>query len=604
VKLLDFGLARPIQAASTNGDQTQSQVTQAGFIVGTPRYMAPEQIQGKALDARADLFALGATLFEMLTGRHPFRGDGLVEVLYAIAHEQPPALTGSPAIEAVDRVLRRAIAKRPEERYETAALMAQDLRQALLLDDSGGAAQVVTLTRLIVLPFRALRPDPDTDFLAFSLPDAITAALSGLGSLVLRSSVAAARFASEAPDLARIAKEADVDAVLTGTLLRAGEQVRVSTQLVEAPSGTLIWSHTVQATLSDLFQVQDELVRRIVESLSAPLTAREHKRLNRQLPGTARAYELYLRANQLSLDSASWTLARDLYERCLEDDREFAPAWARLGRVHRLLSKYGAEDTAAHLQKAEAAFRRALEIDPDLPLAHHLFALFEVEAGRATEVLVRLVERAKSTRHDADLFAALVHVCRYCGLLDASLAADRRARELDPSVRTSAAYTYWMRGDYEQAVAADRDEMSFMKVYSPLERLPREEALKVIDELVPRLPPPTRAFALSYRAAILGLRAAVLDSARLIVDSGFRDPEGIYFLARAFAHVGAVDEAVDMLARVVDGGFFCYDAFARDPWLDPVRSAPRFRELMRAAEQKRREAEVAFIQAGGERLLG
>src|SRR5207302_738122 len=139
-----------------------------------------------------------------------------------------------------------ALAKRPDDRHPSAAAMAQDLREALLLESSGGAAPVRTMTRLIVLPFRPLRPDPDTDFLAFSLPDAITAALSGLGSLIVRSSLAAAKFASEAPDLKRIASDADVDAVLTGTVLRAGEQLRVSSQLAEAPAGTLIWSHTTQ----------------------------------------------------------------------------------------------------------------------------------------------------------------------------------------------------------------------------------------------------------------------------------------------------------------------------------------------------------------------
>ena len=611
VKLLDFGLARPIKPCEGDLNQTQSQVTQAGFIVGTPRYMAPEQLQGHTLDQRADLFAVGAVVFEMLTGRPPFRGAGLVEILYAVAHEHPPALTGSPAIEAVDRVVRRALAKRPDERFAAAAAMAQELREALLLEDSGGSAQVHTMTRLIVLPFRILRPDADTDFLAFSLPDAITAALSGLGSLVVRSSLAAARFAAETPDLPRIASEADVDAVLTGTLLRAGAQVRVSTQLVEAPAGTLIWSHTAQVTLNDVFQVQDELVRRIVESLSAPLTTREHKRLNRQLPATARAYEFYLRANQLSLEPATWELARELYERSLEEDREFAPAWARLGRVYRLLSKYGSPDRGPYeaalqdgfLEKAEAAFRRALDIDSDLPLAHHQQALLDVEAGRACEVMVRLLERGRTFRHDAELFAALVHVTRYCGLLEPSLAADRRARGLDPNVRTSVSYTHWMMGDLERALASDTEGLSFARVYGALTSGPTSESLKALDEILPRLPGPSRAFAVAYRSCILGMRATAVEAFDVILKSGFRDPEGIYFAARALAYIGEVDAALDVLGRVIDGGFFCFPAFARDAWLDPLRADARFRERMRRAEQRHREAEIAFIQAGGERLL-
>lgn len=113
------------------------------------------------------------------------------------------------------------------------------------------------MKRLIVLPFRVLRSDPETDFLAFSLPDAIAVSLAGLSSLVVRSSLAAARFAGAVLDLREIAKEVDVDTVLTGTLLRAGTQLRLTTQLVEAPSGTLIWSKASQVELRDIFQLQD-----------------------------------------------------------------------------------------------------------------------------------------------------------------------------------------------------------------------------------------------------------------------------------------------------------------------------------------------------------
>src|SRR5262249_37705568 len=156
--------------------------------------------------------------------------------------------------------------------------------------------------RLIVLPFRMLRPDPDTDFLAFSLPDALTTSLSVLQSLVVRSSMTAARFTGDAADPKKIAAEADVDVILTGTLLRAGDDVRVTTQLTDGASGTLLWSNAAQMPVGDLFKLQDELTQRIVGSLSLPLTTSEQHLLQRDVPSSPQAYEYFLRGNQLSYD--------------------------------------------------------------------------------------------------------------------------------------------------------------------------------------------------------------------------------------------------------------------------------------------------------------
>ena len=225
--------------------------------------------------------------------------------MHAIAHERPPALTGSAAIAAVDRVIHRAMAKRPDDRYPSADAMSQDLRDVLArTTDSGETPTARPVTRLIVLPLRVLRPDPETDFLAFSLPDAIASSLSGLDSLVVRSSIVAAKFSVEAPDLAAIAAQADVDIVLVGTLLRAGEGLRVSLQLLEAPGGTVLWSQQTQASLGDLFQLQDDVAQRIVESLASPLVTQEHSQTRRDTPATAQAYEYYLRGNQLSAKGA------------------------------------------------------------------------------------------------------------------------------------------------------------------------------------------------------------------------------------------------------------------------------------------------------------
>jgi len=606
VKLLDFGLARPIP---TGSGATETDLTLPGTVIGTPDYMAPEQVLGQTVDARADLFAAGTLLFEMLCGKPPFAGDNVVHVLHAITAEQPPALGGSPAIVAADRVIHRALSKNPEDRYQTADAMAQELRAMLLVADTGvtGAPSRPTarpMTRLIVLPFRILRSDPETDFLAFSLPDAVTSSLSGLDSLIVRSSIVASRFAGGAQDLRTIADEAGVDIVLTGTLVRAGEQLRVSMQLVEAPDGTLVWSQTSQLPLGDLFKLQDDLAARIVESLSLPLTTREQRMLKHDVPASAKAYEFYLRANQLATNYAKASLARDLYLECLQEDPRYAPAWARLGRIHRILAKFFDTNPEENLNRAESAFIRALEINPDLSAAHNLYAHLEVDLGRAQHAMTRLLERAQSRTTDPELFAGLVHACRYCGLLDASRAADEQARRLDKLIRTSVAITHFMLGDYQRVHDMSADEPTGYLDGLALVMLGREqEAVATLRKAEEVGDVTARKFNESLRMLLEGNRAEGLAAMRTLL-SGFRDPEGAYVVGRQFAHYGDSAAALVLLARAVEEGYFAFSTMARDPWLDTLRVDPAFKKILRHAEARHREALAAFVQADGDRLLG
>ena len=304
----------------------------------------------------------------------------------------------------------------------------------------------VAAMRLAVLPFRQLKADADTEFLVYSLPDAIASSLSGLETLSVRSTLAAAHYAANVPDLSAIATGLDVTLVLAGTVLRIGERVRVTTQLVEAPRGTLLWTSSAESSLTDMFQVSDGLVRRIVESLALPLTVRESRVLGRDVPGSGRAYELYLRANSLGQYPATWAEARDLYLECIRADPEYPPAWARLGRIYRLMAKYASSEEPQLIRLAEESFRRALAINPELSLAHTLYAGLEMETGRSVEAFGRLLDRVRERPADPQLFVGLVQACRYVGLLSASRIADKRARRLDPTVKTSIAYTSMMSG--------------------------------------------------------------------------------------------------------------------------------------------------------------
>ena len=613
-KILDFGLVQTSHSSLLHSRTTESRLTQPGAAVGTPPYMAPEQFRGEPVDARTDLFAMGAVVFEMLMGARAFPGKTPMEVYHKTMYEPPPALGGSPAATVVDRIVRRALAKVPEERYAVASEMAEALRAARGLEDSG-ETQAHTMTRIIVLPFRVLRPDPETDFLAVSVPDAVTNALTSLESLLVRSSAAASKFAADSPDLERIAEDADVDVVLTGSFLRAGQQIRVTTQLVTVPDGTVLWSHAPQVTLRDVFQLQDEIVDHIVESLSLSLTAREHRRLKADVPVSPSAFELFLRGNQLTLYASvasadNLSVARGLYNRGLEEDPRYAPAWARLGRCHWLIGK-GGEDREENIRQAEECFQRALELNPELPIAHNLYALLEIDQGQAQDAMVRLLERARSGNTSPEIFAALVQACRFCGLLEASIAAHERARQLDRNIVTPVEHTYWQLGDYDRLLEhikrLGRPSMinTLMEAVVLGEQGHESEAIRQLRELEQAdLTEYVRAMVSSIRALYEGEREESLKGAQHVIDQ-FPDPETVCWHARMFAHFGERERALAALNLALDRGFILNRILTRtDPWLDPVRSSPEFVDLLERAESRYREAVTAFQEAGGEELLG
>jgi serine/threonine protein kinase/tetratricopeptide (TPR) repeat protein len=606
VKLLDFGLARPELDVSVDPG---TELTMPGMVMGTPRYMAPEQITGEPVDNRSDLFAAGAILFEMLAGRPAFSGRTIVEIVHATRYEQPPALTGSPAVAALDRVIRRALSKRPADRPSTADEMATELRTAHALDSDATPTLARALTRLVVLPFRVLRPDPETDFLAFSLADAIATSLSSNGSLILRSSAVAARFGAETPDLKALAAEADVDRVVMGTLMRAGDQLRAAAQLVEAPGGTLLTSHTVQSSLGDLFQIQDDIARRVADALALPLTGAPAT----QTPGPrpdARAYELYLRANELARTYSGLVAARDLYQRALDLDRNFAPAWAQLSRCHRVIGKYidASGDSEA---QAEDACRRALALSPRLTIAHKYYANLEADTGHAQNAIVRLVGEAQRHGNDPELFAGLIHACRYCGLFEQSIAAHAEARRLDPNVPTSLDQTLLMTGDLDRLLSNEGPRMiagadDGIRVIGLGLAGRRDEARAQLEAMRRQARIPAFESWIDYLTAWLDYRRENMKTRRSQFE-GLRiqeDPEAIFQEGWLLCDVGDHEAGLRFLQRAIAKRYYAVMTLSVRPQFDALRSNPAFQALVSEAEAGRDAALAAFRSAGGDRLLG
>jgi serine/threonine protein kinase len=609
LKLLDFGLARSAEssvAGATDQTRTATIATASGRIVGTPQYMAPEQACGEAAGPGADVFASGCIFYEMLTGEQPFGGTSLVDVLYAVLHHEPPPLIGSREVEALDQVIRKAMAKRPEARYPSAREMLNAMNAVSLSGTTAAAVRTRTVARLIALPFRVLKRDEETDFLAYSLPEAISNSLSGIDSLIVRSSLLAAAFEGS-PDPKTVAIEADVDAILTGSILRAGDRIRVTCQLVEAPSGTMTWSETVSSSMQDLFKVQDDLCERVLQSLTLPSCEREHRIFRRDVPANAKAYEYYLRANQIAAtrNLDNMRLARDLYLQCLEEGPDYAPAWARLGRVYRFIEKFG-EDIQGNLKRADEAFNHAFTINPDLAIAHNLYTPVECDQGRAQKAMVRLLERARFRRNDPDLFAGLVQACRYCDELEASLAAHHRGRHLDPHLVTSAAHTYFLLGDYAKTLDCYGDKAGYYLDCAALAALGDDKTALARLRERERLGGATgtvKAVMLSLRAYLEGDFEECLKATEIGESSTPRDPELLYYMARHLARINEQERAITILSSLLDCGFLWASSIARDPWFSSLPSSARYVELMCAAERKGGEAHVTFLAAGGEQLL-
>lgn len=472
----------------------------------------------------------------------------------------------------------------------------------LLPVETPPATEPQTIRSLIVLPFRILRPDPGTDFLAFSLPEALTTSLSGLKSLVVRSSLAAARFAAATQDLQIIAAEAQVDLIVTGALLSTGDEIRVTAQLTEASTGTLMCSHSTQTSIGHAFRLQDELTECIVEALSLKLTSREQRILRHDVPADPKAYEYYLRGNQFSHDSKQWPAARDLYLRCVEADPCYAPAWARLGRIHHVMAKYLTTGAGEGLEQAESAFQQALELNPDLAIAHKFYAQLEVDLGRATDAMTRLLPRAQGA--DPEIFAALISPLRYCGLMEASAAAYARAVALEPAIRTSVVHTWFLQRDYKRVAATKIEDNPYIVALSLAEVGRQGEAVAALRVLEEKVKTRMRDFMTAARTMIEGDAEGSVAAIERITSSAFGDPEALFYLTRHLAFLNEADAALALYERAVGGGIFCYPAMARDPWLDPIRERREFIRLLDRAKQQHQVAAREFSRLEGNRILG
>jgi len=302
VKILDFGLARSEQPA---GDGAETR-TEAGMVMGTPGYMSPEQVLGQAAGPASDIFSLGCVLFEMVSGQRAFPGRTFAETMSSILRDQPRDLTpmGVQVPPEVDRLIAHCLDKNPQQRFQSAGELASRLR-AVVVSGSGAAVSVPpskTFNSIAVLPFTNTKGDPDTEYLCDGITESILNSLARIAQLRVTPRSTVFRYKTPDADPQAVGRELGVRAVLTGRVIQRGEALVVGTELLDVAAGAQLWGERYNRKLSDIFELEEEIARKISESLRMKLSGEEKKRLAKRFTDNTEAYQLYLRG-AASLDS-------------------------------------------------------------------------------------------------------------------------------------------------------------------------------------------------------------------------------------------------------------------------------------------------------------
>src|SRR5215472_13096475 len=370
-KILDFGLAKIIISSDEHDDATLT-FTQEGIAVGTLPYMSPEQLQGRRVDQRTDVFSLGTVLYEMATGQRPFTGGTSMEVSSSILRDTPKPVTElrADAPTGLQRILERCLAKEPTERYASA----QELRGALerlrreVASGSlaGTGASSGAQASIAVLPFTNMSPDPENEFFADGITEEIINALTQIEELHVAARTSAFSFKGKHVDLRIVGERLNVKTVLEGSVRKAGNQVRIMAQLINAADGYHLWSGRYDRELKDIFEVQDDIARAIAERLKVALKGGRQPTIK---AGTSNleAYQLYLKGRALlyrrGLDIRR---ASKCFERAVGLDPQYALAWSGLADARNMLGLNGFDRPEAIMPQAKEAATRAVTLGPML----------------------------------------------------------------------------------------------------------------------------------------------------------------------------------------------------------------------------------------------
>jgi TolB-like protein/tRNA A-37 threonylcarbamoyl transferase component Bud32/Flp pilus assembly protein TadD len=636
VKVLDFGLAKLLRQAS---EQTATEsFTRTQGVAGTLPYMAPEQLRDQKIDARADIYAFGAVLYEMATGKRPFREEVEAQLIDSILHKPPaaPARLNPDVSPRLEDIILKCLEKDSTNRYQSAKEVAVDLRRFLTpssvvaaaagrprvrwrLAAMTGAASVLLIVgvlvglnvggvrerltgragpprveSLAVLPLENLSRDAEQDYFADGMTEELITDLSKIGALRVISRTSVAHYKGTKKTVPEIARELNVDGILEGSVQRAGDRVRITAQLIYAPSDRHLWAESYERDLHDVLALQSDVARAIANEIKVTLTPQEQTGLTNARTVNPEAHEAYLKGryylNKPTEESVN--KAMEYFQRSLSIDASYAPAHAGLADGYYGLSNLrlppreampkAREETLKALQldptladahtslaivktfydwqwaEAEAEFKRALQLNPSYAPAHFEYGMYLTGMGRFDEAISEFKRALQVDPLSIGPISAIGDTYYYDRQYDLAIAHYRKALEADPNFFPShwaLAWVYEQKGMLNEAIVESKEAV----------RLGGGPAAKAL---------------LGHVCAVAGKKSEALQILRQLEEQSGKSFVSSYDLATIYLALGQKEQALSLLEQSYEERAESLVWLKVDPVFDSLRSERRFQSLL------------------------
>ena len=607
VKVLDFGLAKRVSASlRLDTESTASMdVSHPGQILGTIAYMSPEQIRGQEVDQRSDLFAFGIILHEMLTGEHPWPHGSAVDTMHAILHDDPPPIEAAfPFGEELIPIVQRLLCKTPAERYPLAEAVLGDLASCTASQGSAAATQVSPkpLTSIAVLPFVFLSEIEERQALSLGFADALITMLGSLEDFTVLPTSAILNYAA-GTEPAQTCRNLGVRHVLQGNVQKLGMHWRVSMQLFDSLTQKIAYSEKHDFVRENVFEVQDEIGRRVVEALQSKFPRTVQKSRDRY-SSDPEAFDEFMAGFRESYSDREETLrsATEHLSKAVERDPEFALAHATLSYVSMHIH-FEFDSERVWMDKAEYHCARALALDPALPEAHsaRAFILMSPEKNfQYPEAIAALEQVLAAQPNNERAHNRMANICNHIGRFEEARIANEQARRSNPKTRANnVEFLYLWSGDFARAEEAgeawirEKPGTRYALWFHPLPALmlgnldAAEQRLAAALKLYPEEP-----LIVSIQG-MLHARRGQRSLALVCIHKAQESPHSFghthhthYNIASAYAVLGEIEKAMAWLERSVETGNPCWPFFLADPHLENLRREPRFQRLVAGLERQ------------------